>query len=98
MRVRVDEARDDRAVPGVEDGGARGQLQLALGARGGADEHDASVVRGKGGVLDAAGVAHRGAQPRRGPGAGEEFGRVLDDEIGEHVMRIPEEVHGCMGP
>jgi hypothetical protein len=98
MRVRVDEARDDRAVLRVEDGGVRGQLQLALGARGGADEHDASVVRGERGVLDAPGVSHCGAQPRRGPGTGEKFGRVLDDEIGEHKMRIPEEVHGCMGP
>ena len=88
MRVRIDEARHDRAALAVDHlrvGGQRDRLRRICRRT---DEDDAAFEAGDGGIGERADLALRGATARAGSRAGGHEVGIVDQEVSLHRRRL----------
>jgi hypothetical protein len=84
MRVRVDEPGSDRTAARVDDRRAGRERTDAPPFRFTADEHNRSGMSRDDGARPRAGITLRGAAAWRGPGTGQHFRGVVDQEVSSH--------------
>jgi hypothetical protein len=83
--VGIDEARDDGAASRINHGGAGREGAVMSPGLLRTDEHNDPVVGGDDAVRHTSGIGLCASAPGRRSGAGHDFYRVVNQEVGEHM-------------